>query len=106
MLQKTPSPGLKRYYDSISHASPQAIHLSSISLVHESRHGNLKKRFRNLPGKKFYIFGERSVRRSARTFLDSHNIPYFIVPGSGHFMMDDQPDLFYETLLKALENEI
>ena len=42
------------------------------------------------------------MNRSTRTFLDAHNIPYFIVPESDHFMMDDQPSLFYRMLLEAL----
>lgn len=103
VLQKTPSPGLENYYENISRGHPGALFLSSASLVKESCEGNLKERFLRLPVKKWYVFGERSVNLATRDFLDKHNIPYFIVPESGHFMMDDQPSLFYKMLFDALE---
>jgi len=104
-LQKDPSPDLEKYYANISKASPRALYLSSVSLVKEScQEGNLKERFLSLPLQKWYVFGEKSLNRSTKTFLDTNNIPYFIVPKSGHFMMDDQPNLFYEMLSEALGN--
>jgi len=102
-IQKTPSPGLKNYYQNISKAYPRALYLSSASLVKESCQGNLNQRFLALPVKKWYVFGERSMNRSKRIFLDANKIPYFIVPESGHFMMDDQPGVFYRMLFEALE---
>jgi len=103
-IQKNPSPGLKNYYQNISRAYPRALYLSSASLVKESCHGNLNQRFSALPVKKWYVFGEKSVNRSARSFMDASKIPYFIVPESGHFMMDDQPDSFYRMLFEALRH--
>lgn len=105
MVQKDPCPGLIHYCENISRASPQALYLSSVSLVEESCQGNLKERFLNISAKKWYVFGERSMNASTRTFLDAHNIPYFIVPESGHFVMDDQPSLFYRMLFEALGSE-
>jgi len=102
MVARDPSPGLIRYCENISEASPQALYLSSVSLLRESSQGNLKKRFLNISAKSRYVFGERSVNQSTKTFLDAHGIPYFIVPESGHFMMDDQPNLFYRMLFDAL----
>jgi pimeloyl-ACP methyl ester carboxylesterase len=104
-LQEYPSPGLKNWYENISKASPQALYLSSLSLVKEACKGNLKEKFHNLSTKKWYVFGERSLNRSTRTFLDANNIPYFIVPESGHFMMGDQPGIFYRMLFEALGHE-
>jgi pimeloyl-ACP methyl ester carboxylesterase len=101
-LQKHPSIGLRKYLENISKASPRALYLSALSLWKESYEGNLHERFLNLPLKKWYVFGEKSIIPSARTFLDKNNIPYFIVPESAHFMMDDQPDLFYRMLLEGL----
>jgi pimeloyl-ACP methyl ester carboxylesterase len=103
IIQKPPSPGLKNYYQNISKAHPRAIYLSSVSLVKEACQGNLGQRFLALPVKKWYVFGERSMNRSNRIFLDANKIPYFIVPESGHFMMDDQPGVFYRMLFEALE---
>lgn len=102
-VQETPSPGLENYYQNISRVYPHALYLSSVSLVKESCQGNLKERFLALPVKKWYVFGENSMNRSSRSFLDANNIPYFIVPESGHFMMDDRPSLFYRMLFEAIE---
>ncbi len=101
-LQRNPSQGLSNYYQNISRAYPRAFYLSSVSLAKESCHGNLKQRFLALPVKKWYVFGEKSMNRSSRKFLEANNIPYFIVPESGHFMMDDQPAVFYRMLFEAL----
>jgi len=49
------------------------------------------------------VFGEKSVNPVTKAFLDQHNIPYSVVPESGHFMMDDQPGLFYKMLFDTLE---
>ena len=101
-LQRNPSPGLRNYYHNISMADPRAIYLSSVSLAKESCQGNLKQRFLALPVKKWYVFGKKSMNISSRKFLEANKIPYFIVPDSGHFMMDDQPAVFYRMFFKAL----
>lgn len=103
-MKSDPSPGIKNYYENISKASPRALYLSARSLVKVSYEGELSTKFLNLPTKKWYVFGERSVNLSTKTLLDRNHIPYFIVPQSGHFMMDDQPELFYGMLLEALTN--
>jgi pimeloyl-ACP methyl ester carboxylesterase len=105
LMLTDPSPGLKGYYKNISRCSPKALYLSALSLVNESRGSTLKERFLDLTAEKWYVFGERSVDPSTRRFLEYHHIPYFIVPNSGHFMMEDQPRLFYEMLLKAIQSK-
>jgi len=101
--RETDFPGLKNYYENILRAHPRAYYLSSVSLVKESYEGNLNERFLDLPMHKWYVFGEMSINYTNMRFLDKHNIPYLIVPESGHFMMDDQPDLFYKLLFNALK---
>jgi pimeloyl-ACP methyl ester carboxylesterase len=101
-VQKEPSPGLSKYYENVLKADPRSYYLSSVSLVRESCKGRLKERFLDLPMKKWYVFGEKSVNPDTKSFLDHHGISYFIVPQSGHFMMDDQPQLFYGMLFNAL----
>jgi pimeloyl-ACP methyl ester carboxylesterase len=103
-IQETRSPGLKNYYHNISRTYPRAVYLSSVSLVKESCEAHLDQRFLSLPVQKWYVFGKRSINLATKSFLDQHNIPYFIVPESGHFMMDDQPGLFYKMLFDALED--
>ena len=104
-LQKTPSPGLGNYARNLEKASPLALYLSSHSLVKESTEGHLKKRFLDLPCRKGYFFGERSIKSSSVAFLAAHHVPYFIVPESDHFMMDDQPTVFYRMLIDAMEGK-
>ena len=101
-VQEDASIGLDNYYHNVIKADPRGLYLSSASLVKESCRGNLKERFVNLSLKKWYVFGERSVNPATRHFLEERDVPYFIVPQSGHFMMDDQPTLFYHMLFRAL----
>ena len=103
-VQQGASPGLNNYYHDILKTHPTGLYLSSVSLVKESCEGNLKERFLNLCLKKWYVFGERTINLATTTFLDRHHIPYFIVPQSGHFMMDDQPGVFYGMLFEAIRN--
>lgn len=104
-LQKNPSLGLSNYARNLEKASPLALYLSSHSLVRESTEGHLKNRFLALPCRKGYFFGQRSIKPSNVAFLEAHHVPYFIVPESDHFMMDDQPTVFYRMLLDALEDK-
>ncbi len=103
-VEEKGSPGLRNYYENISRVYPTALYLSSASLVKESREGDIKERFLSLSVMKWYVFGETSLNPANRSFLDKHNISYFVVPQSGHFMMDDQPDVFFRMLLDVLEN--
>ena len=101
--RETDFPGLKNYSENLSKANPRAYYLSSVSLAKESCEGNLSQRFLELPTEKWYVFGENSINYTNIRFLDKYDMPYFIVPKSGHFMMDDQPELFYELLFDALK---
>jgi pimeloyl-ACP methyl ester carboxylesterase len=100
--EKGQFPGLMNYYRNILQAYPTGLYLSSVSLVRESRDGRLRARFEELPTKKRYVFGEKSVNSSNRRFFDKKGIPYAIIPDSGHFMMDDQPELFRGLLLDVM----
>ncbi len=102
-LQKHPSRGLGNYALNLEKATPLALYLGSQSLVRESTEGHLKTKFLDLPCRKGYFLGERSSRSSSVAFLETHHVPYFIVPESDHFMMDDRPEVFYQMFLEALE---
>ena len=93
------------YYKNITRCAPQALYLSAVSLVSDSHGGRLKERFLNLSAEKWYVFGEKSMDPYTKRFLEYHHIPYFTVPNSGHFMMEDQPHLFYDMLLQAIRNK-
>ena len=97
-----PEPVMRTYAGNFSRTLPRALYRSSVSLVEESLHGNLKDRFRDLPVIKGYISGERSLIPSTAKYLVENNITHFIVPESGHFMMVHRPDAFCRVLLEML----
>lgn len=103
-LEKDARYSLKNYYQNILRVHPRALYLSSVSLVAESRRGDLMARFSALAQKSCYVFGENSLVPASKSFLEAASIPYLIVPESGHFMMDDRPGLFYPMLLDELVN--
>ncbi|MCF8061614.1 MAG: alpha/beta hydrolase, partial [Deltaproteobacteria bacterium] len=104
LLKKDPGPGLERYDRDLDRADPAALHQCARSLVQESRDGNLRKRFLDLSVPKAYFGGEKSMNPRHRAFLTAHGIPCHVVPGTGHFMMDDRPDLFWPLLEEAFGN--
>ncbi len=101
-LERDAAYSLKNYYENILRVHPPALYLSSVSLVAESRRGDLMARFSALAQKSCYVFGENSLIPASKSFLEAAGIPYLVVPESGHFMMDDQPGLFYRMLLAEL----
>jgi len=104
LLEKEPSPGLKRYAGDLERVDPGALHRCACSLVKESREGSLARRFLELPASKVYVAGERSVNPAHRLLVQKHGIPCHVVPGSGHFVMDDRPDLFWPIVARAIQN--
>jgi len=101
-VKEDASIGLGIYYQNVLNADARSYYLSSVSLVRESCEGKLRERFASLAMKKWYVFGGRSINPGTKALLDEQGIPYLIVPESGHFMMDDQPSLFYSMLFGAL----
>lgn len=102
LLEKDPSPGLERYCRDLDRADPATLHRCARSLVRESAEGRLRDRFLGLSLHKAYFGGEKSLPSRNRAFLTRHGIPCHVVEGSGHFMMDDRPDLFWPLLAKTL----
>ena len=81
---------------SIDTASPLAFYNSSKSLVSWSESGHLLKRFKGLKCKKIYFYGEQSSGMKVLTKLG--NMEKRKISGSGHFLMNDNPDEFYSEL--------
>jgi hypothetical protein len=102
LLHRAPSPGIKQYHEDVTKADLRAIYYSSVSLVQESHEGGLRERFATLPFPKHYVFGAKSMSQASVTFMEENSIPYFVVPDSGHFMMDDRPDHFYTMFKERL----
>jgi len=104
LVDRDPSPSMRSYMKDLERADPRALHRSASSLVRESEQGNLRGRFVSLPAPKAYLSGERSRDPGKAAFLEGLGIPCPVVPESGHFMMDDRPDLFWPMLNRLLES--
>jgi pimeloyl-ACP methyl ester carboxylesterase len=91
------------YLRSLSKATAQSMYKSSVSLVQESDSGNLLTRFIGLPFYKCYVYGEKNMGLfRTEKLLRQKGIPIFYVSKSGHAMMDENPDEFYDLILKIV----
>jgi pimeloyl-ACP methyl ester carboxylesterase len=77
-------------------ALPLAFYKSAESLVRWSDSGELILRFRNLPCRKAYFYGEKNADMVALHRLNS--IEKIMIGSSGHFLMNDNSDEFYPQL--------
>ena len=83
-------------------ALPLGFYKSAESLVHWSDSGELISRFKNLACRKSYFYGEKNADVVALHRLNS--IEKIMIGGSGHFMMNDNPDEFYSRLRTFLSS--
>ncbi len=83
-------------------ALPLGFYKSAESLVRWSGSGELILRFKNLPCKKAYFYGENSADTVALHRLNS--IEKIMISSSGHFMMNDNSDGFYPHLGRFLSS--
>ncbi len=97
---------LREYLNSLSKATPKSLYKSSISTVRESNFGDLLARFTQLPFYKCYIYGERNKDVfPAEKMLEKKRIPLFYISNSGHSMMKENPDEFYNLILSIIRRE-
>ena len=92
--------GEGRFY--LDSALPLGFYKSAESLVGWSDSGELISRFKNLPCRKAYFYGEQNLDTVALDRLDS--IEKIMIGSSGHFMMNDNPDEFYPLLISFLSS--
>ena len=92
--------GEKRFF--LDSALPLGFYKSAESLVRWSDSGELILRFRNLPCRKAYFYGEKNADTVALHRLNS--IEKIMISSSGHFMMNDNPDEFYPRLGRFLNS--
>jgi len=91
------------YLRNLSKATAESMYKSSVSLVKESDSGNLLTRFCQLPFYKCYIYGEKNKGVfPTEKLLRQKGIPIFYISKSGHAMMDENPDEFYNLVLKII----
>jgi len=94
------------YLKSLSKATPESLHKSSVSTVRESSLGNLLTRFVRLPFYKCYIYGEKNKEVfPAEKMLEQKGIPLFYISKSGHSMMKENPDEFYSLILDIVRRK-
>lgn len=94
------------YLKSLSKATPESLHKSSVSTVRESNFGNLLTRFARLPFYKCYIYGEKNKEVfPAEKMLEQKGIPLFYISKSGHSMMKENPDKFYNLILDIVRRK-
>jgi len=104
--ERTQDKALKDYLRSLSKATPESLYKSSISTVRESNFGDLLTRFAQLPFYKCYIYGERNKEVfPAEKKLEQKGIPLFYISNSGHSMMKENPDEFYNLILSIIRRE-
>ena len=83
-------------------ALPLGFYKSAESLVRWSDNGELISRFKNLPCRKSYFYGEKNSDMVVLHRLNS--IEKVMIGSSGHFMMNDNPDEFYSRLRTFLSS--
>ena len=86
---------------SLEDTSSLAYYRSAESLVEWSDSGRLLEKFRNLSCYKAYFFGEGNGDHPTVSRMDG--IRQIRINKSGHFFMKDNPDEFYEKLLKIIK---
>ena len=77
-------------------SAPLAFYRSSVSLLRWSESGNLLNKFKKLQSRKLYVYGEQSGKLAVLDRLGS--VPRRRIPGSGHFVMLDNPCKFYREI--------
>ncbi|MBU4481602.1 alpha/beta hydrolase, partial [Patescibacteria group bacterium] len=91
------------FYRWFSKSDPYAFYRTSQSLVKWSDSRKLLKIFIDLDIKKCYVFGE--VNKNSPVIRLLRDVPKIQISGSGHFMMIDNPQEFYQKLSRILSGE-
>jgi len=102
-FEKAGDQGGKRYLEALSKATAKSVYQSSVSTVHESDYGDLLTRFTRLPFYKCYVYGEKNRGRfPTEKSLEQKGVPIFYISRSGHAMIDENPNEFYNCVLGIL----
>jgi len=103
--KKAGNESLRDYLKSLAKGTPESLHRSAMSTVHESSRGDLLTRFKKLPLYKCYIYGEKNKGVfPAEKMLKQKGILLFYVSNSGHSMMKENPEEFYDLVLKIIRS--
>ena len=83
-------------------SDPYGFYYSAKSLIEWSDSGKLLDLFLTLPMKKVYVYGDENARAPVLDVIEK--IKTVPILNSGHFMMVENPQAFYCTLLAFLED--
>ncbi len=89
------------YYASFSLASPLAIHRSAVRLL-KGTEPDQRTVLKSLSIPRSYILGEKNINDIPETELLELGFNLFVVPNSGHAMMNDNPVKFSKILFDAI----
>jgi len=77
-------------------ADPRAFYLSGHSLIRWTRGDQMVRRFRSIPCRKAFIYGQHDKHLEELDAMDRQIA--FEIENAGHFVMRDNPALFYRQL--------
>ncbi|WP_028778359.1 alpha/beta fold hydrolase [Shimazuella kribbensis] len=99
-LEKSEEISERQWSNWCQQGSPLAFYRSACSLLKWSESGILLSKFQSFP-RKAYIRGEKNPQ----TFLNRYlkKIKTYVIPDSGHFMMMDNPNMFYQDIKNWIE---
>jgi len=91
------------YAATLSRCAPDVLWRYAAELVRTSDTPGLLERFLHLPVPRTYVYGERTPGlEPLLESLRSHGVPIRMVPGAGHSMMVERPDVFDRILREHL----
>lgn len=99
-LRDSPEPGAQGWAQWSTSVAPDAMHAAARSLVEWSDSGKLLEQFNSVQTNTF-LYGKRDDKRYLLPRIE--NAAIFEVPDAAHFMMVDNPQVFYRTLATALK---
>jgi len=83
--------GLDAYLGAFSVADPRAVHRSAVGLL-ASIVPTARERLYRFPGRRAYVFGERSLPDPDQERLAAAGVEVIVIPGAGHSMTTEVPD--------------
>ena len=96
------SAGYARYVDWVARVSPVAFYRSARSLVEWSNSGRLLDSFLTMPLPAAYIYGAENDQAAVVPLLRPATV--IRVSDAGHFVMNDNPGIFYRVLADCLQS--
>ncbi len=92
--------GYRLWYQWSRASDPVGFQKTDESLIQLTRNGKIIEAFFSLPIKKVYFYPERDGM--PQVLKNARNITTIQISSSGHFIMNDNPKEFYNTLAKEL----